>query len=143
MSKKFVFDYSTIHTLHRYSKLLFEVFSKADHQIIEAHNEWNHSNELDFMVNPHRYYSYRAGSIQMEIINKHTKVNNPCFCLLCSGFVPPDVEPYDDVIKVREENDTFYNNLYGKFLTFDKCLTEYYRVVAWLVEYKDNPLFDV
>lgn len=76
---KYVFEDSTIHTLHQYSKILFEVFSKADRQIVESHNDWNNSNELDFKVNPHRYYSYRAGSIQMEIINKQTKVGNPCF----------------------------------------------------------------
>ena len=86
---------------------------------------------------------FYPGSIQMEIVNKQTKLGNPCFCLLCSGFVPPDIEPYNDLVKYKESSDTFYSNLYGKFLTFDKCLTEYYRVVSWLVEYKDNPLFDV
>ena len=83
---KFVFDDSTIHTLHRYSKLLFEVFSSADKQIVESHNEWNHSMELDFNVNPHRYYQYRAGSIQMEIVNKQTKLGNP---LSKSRIEPP------------------------------------------------------
>lgn len=131
--KKYVFDDSTIKTLHSYSKKLFEVFSSADRTLLESDFEWTRNFEVDFSVNPYKYYNFRFGRSQVFI----HRFKNGLFSLECYGFSPENLKPFD----VNKFNIELYKNLYGRFHSFDEASLAFADVVCDLVRFKTQPLF--
>ena len=131
--KKYVFDDSTIHTLHKFSKTLYEAFSRADKEVVSNDFDWSFNKDIDFSVNPHLYYNFRLGHYQCFI----HQFKNGTYALECRGFVPGDLKPYD----VNRYNIELYRNLYGKFLTFDEARLAFADVVSEQVKFHTQPLF--
>lgn len=131
--KKYVFDDSTIHTLHAMSKKLYETFSSADRSIAESDFSWSHNSDVDFSINPYKYYNFRIGPIQIFI----HKFKNGLYSLECHGFVPENLKPYD----VQKFNIELYRNLYGRFDSFDKARLAFADLVSEKVKFHTMALF--
>lgn len=131
--KKYAFDDTTIHTLHRLSKQLFETFSRADKTVIESDFTWTKNDDVDFSINPHLYYNFRFGHYQL-FIHKH---KNGTYSLQCLGFTPQNIKPYD----VNKFDVELYKNLFGKYLDFSSVSEAFADVVNELTTYKVRSLF--
>lgn len=131
--KKYVFDDSTVHELHRISKLLYNTFSSADRQVLESDFSWTHKSEIDYSVCPEKYCDFRLGEYQVFI----HKFRNGLFTLECYGFTPKNLKPFE----VEKYNFDFYRNCFGRFHSFGDAKIAFADVVCDLATLKTQPLF--
>ena len=133
--KKIALDESTIHSLHRMIKQVYDTFQRADKTIVESDFSWSSDIQLDYEHNPHNFYCFRFCQYSC-FIHKH---KSGIYSLECIGFVPKGISLYDD--RFVKQNFTLYKNLYGRYSSFSEVKNAFSDVVNDITTFNVLELF--
>lgn len=123
---RFVFTDESVKQLARYSKALYETFSKANKTLISNPTRQLSSDfALDYALTKWKWYYFMYEDKQVQIYKFPKK---DVYSLECYGFIPSP-EP----MFTGDDNFELYKHLYGRFEDIDSAITAFNSAVRQLV----------